>query len=118
MAVPTRVKLELQGSPEAPVLEFTPSGALVSLAQAMELGAKVRVSLRDPDGFDYWADMHVVVTSPELLGLALVPGQPAPIRQAFRRWAEAGPGSRRLEARLLSIPPDPEALRQLVSDLE
>lgn len=118
MAAPTRVKLELEGAPVASVLEFTPTGVLVSLARPLELLSKVRVSLQDPEGFDYWADMEVVVVGPELLGLRLANNPPAPIRKAFLRWAGDGASGRRLEARLLSLPPDPEALRELVSDLE
>lgn len=119
MAIPPRVKLELDGGLEASVVEFMPNGVLLRCSRRLDLGAPVRISVMDPEGYDYWADTSVAVSTPELLGLELSAKQPAPVRQAFKRWSEAQSGPRRLEARLLSIPPpDSEALRALVADLE
>lgn len=120
MAAPKLISIEADRRIDVPVIEFSSAGVLTRSSEPLALGRRLRLSITDPDGYDYWAEARVSVRTGSLLGFELLPGQPAPLEQAFRRWAESkGPAGVRLEARLLSVPPpDPEMLRQLVSDLE
>ena len=120
MAAPKTVRIEAERRIDAPVLEFSLTGVLTRCSEPLELGRHLKLSITDPDGYDYWAETRVTVVAGGLMGFELLPDQPAPLRQAFRRWTGASsPGPQRVEARLLSVPPpDPEVLRQLVSDLE
>jgi hypothetical protein len=120
VAAPKTVRIQAERKIDAPVIEFSVLGVLTRCSEPLELGRLLKLSITDPDGYDYWAEARVTVVAGGLLGFELLPDQPAPLRQAFRRWAGTpSPSTQRLEARLLSVPPpDPEVLRQLVSDLE